>query len=135
MKHQLTDSYLIESFNEEEAFSFGGLWQGDFKINDFILPEKYVLEDDIAIHANYCALIQIEVLGKWRNDIRFSIVVIDTSLKQVLKSKNSFSALSILSVSNNGVFYVEAFNVKEVESPNFLEFNDSNFIRIGDLPN
>ena len=134
MEYKLLNNHILRSFDEEEFLSFGGPWRASFSLDNIKIPGQYLLEDDVVIHEGYCVLVQVEVLGEWRRDVRFSIVVIDVTLKRILKSKNNFSALSTLKISDGAVFFAEAFNVKEADSPKFLEINDSNFIRLSDLP-
>jgi hypothetical protein len=135
MEYSLPNGYVLNSFDEQEFLSFGGPWQANFKLNGFVLPDKYMLGDAILVGAEYCILIQVNLLGNWRKDVRFSIVIIDTMLNQLLKSKKDFGALSLIKIEDGKIYFSEVFNSQTDEATNFLEINDSNFIRIGDIPN
>ncbi len=133
MELKLFNNHVLKSSNEEEFLNFGGPWRTNFSLDSIQLPGEYLLEDCIQIHEGYCALIQIETLGNWRKDIRFSIVVIDLIGKRLIKSKLNFSALSILNISQEAVLVTEEFNVEEAESSLIIEINDSNFIQVSNL--
>jgi len=130
MEIKLLNNQLLKSLDEEEFLSFGGPWQASFCLDNIQLPGRYLLEDDIVTDDKFCALIEVEVLGKWRSDVRFSVVIIDLTSKRVLKSKRNFSALSTLKISGGTVFFAEDFNIKETKSPKHLEINDDNFIQL-----
>lgn len=126
----LSKGYLLQSFDEQEAFSFGGLWKCRYKLNGKEIPGEYLLEDVVTTNERYCGLIKIEILGKWRSDIRFSITLIDTDTKQIIRPLQHYPKLSLFGTTNEAVLFHQQFLKGEASTIESLEISSANFISI-----
>lgn len=125
--------FSIETFNEQEAFSFGGLWTCNYKVNGIEIPGNFVLKDAPIKNDRFCCLVKIDVQGHWQKDIRYSLLIIDLATQQLLRSIRDFPALSIAKITDDSIYYRQRFENGEIADAERIEISKNNFIIIGSL--
>ena len=115
----------IEFQPEREIFGMMGGWIGQISVNQTLLKgnflhQPYVIDDG----SRFLFFARYEY-GKMRNDVRFSLVIFDTTNRDVWIYKHKFKALFIESVKENQITFYKAFQqIKSLKSSIIFDLND-----------
>lgn len=100
------DGYKIVFSNIEETLGMGGPWVGELSIDTTKVEGIFIVQKPL-IHKQKLFFIKMNVHGKWRRNINFTILVFDLQQKQYLESKGTYSFIVIDSISDEDeiIFY------------------------------
>ena len=124
----VNENLVLKYEQEGETLGMGGPFTGDLYLNGRKLKGKYVVgEPKFSVNGKYLLVTKYNVEGRGREDIHFTLVVLDFSTGLAYESHLKFKLLTIESITDKRIICYESTHNQFEDKKRMVEFSLETF--------